>query len=106
MVTLLVIAFRAATAIRKQRKLFAEYGQSTILAFLVFIYPLGPLLLFAGSPFIPKLFLFPLVTVCFIPQLMIGRRQNKAFELSATDKTNSAKESLSTVNLGALTGLI
>ena len=106
LITLLVVAFRAAISIRKNHDIFAEYNQSTILALLVLIDPLGPLLLILGSPYIPKLYLFTLVIACFIPQLIIGRRQNRVFELSGTDKTDTAREALSIVNVGALIGLI
>jgi len=104
-ITLLVISYKASGSIRKNSEILKELDQSNILSILVFIYPVGPLLLFTGS-FIPVMVLYPLVAACFVPQLVIARKQINALSCTGTDRADEAKEALSFASLGAMIGLI
>lgn len=105
-ITLFYISYKASREILSNRKIFTEFNQSLILAIIVFIYPLGPILLYVGSFYVYKIILFPVLALCYLPQLLIAMKQTKIFEVAGTDRVNNAKEALSLVTVGSILGLI
>lgn len=105
LITFLVIAFRASNALRKNSHIFYEYKLITSLPVLVFLYPVGPLLLLAGN-LLHAFYLYPLAIFCYIPQLIIARRNSLILETAGTDRVDDAKSALTLTTLGALAGLL
>lgn len=105
-ITLIVIAVKASKAIRAQSDTFAEFEQSKILAFLVFLYPAGPIFMNLSGAWFPAILVFALVATCYIPALVIARKQNSAFQMAGTDRVRASKEALTSVVSGAIIGLI
>ena len=103
---LFVLAYRSSRAVLKNKIIFKEFNETIILSLLVWLYPLVPFLLFLLSPLIEKVYLHPILLMFYIPQILIARKQNRAFEFSGTDRVNPAKEALNTVVIGAIIGII
>ena len=104
-ITLLVISYRSAKAIRNNSNILEEFKQSKILSILVFIYPIGPLLMYTSSV-IPLVIIYPLAAACYIPQLIIARKQNEILSCTGTDRVYEVKKAISLASLGALIGLV
>ena len=105
LITLLYISYKASKSLRNESEVLKEFNISNTLSFLVFIYPLGPVLLIFGAV-IPHIILYPLVAACFLPQLLLAIKQKSLLELTGTDRANKAKEALSLASLGAIVGLL
>lgn len=105
-VTLLVIAISASKAIRTQSVIFAEFEQSNVLAFMVFLFPAGPLIMIFGAAIFPAIVVFILAAICYIPALLIARRQKSAFQMAWTDRVRASREALTGVISVAFIGLI
>ena len=104
--TLIYISYKASSGILKNKEIFKEFNQSMLLSVIVYVYPLGPVFLYVGSLFLYKNILFPLLVLIYVPQLLIAKKQMKAFEMSGTDRVFGAKDALSFVTVGSILGLI
>src|SRR4026209_1592565 len=91
---LIVLACMAADISRRvhlHRAIFVQLGQSTSIAWLVWLYPMPFLLpLFAKSFFAFVLFRIPLGVLFFIPALMSANETRKCFELSGDGRVKPA----------------
>ena len=105
-ITLFVIALKASNAIRTQSVIFTEFEQSNILALLVFLYPAGPIIKNLRGLYFPAVLVFGLAALCYIPALVIARKQSSVFQMAGTDRVRKSKEALTSVISGALVGLI
>lgn len=105
-ITLLVIALKASKAIRTQSAIFTEFEQSNVLALLVFLYPAGPIIKILGGAYFPAVMVFGLTTICYIPALVIARKQISVFQVAGTDRVRTSKDALTSVVSGAFIGLI
>jgi len=104
-ITLLIITYKSSKSLSDSSEIFKEFNVSRVLSVLVFIYPLGPLLLIFGS-MQPHILLYLLVAACFLPQLVIARKQINALNLLGTNRVKGATDALSLAWLGAIIGLI
>jgi len=105
LITLLFITYKSSKSLRDSSEIFKEFNVSRVLSVLVFIYPLGPLLLIFGSTQ-PRILLYLLVAACYLPQLVIARNQINTLSLFGTDRVKEATDALSLAWLGAIVGLI
>jgi hypothetical protein len=100
-----VMAYRIAIAVRHERPIFLEFGQSRNLGHTAFLFHLGPvatLLLLGRSP----LLAFLATIACYLPGLVLAHRVGAALQRAGTDRVNAAK-SVATQAFGtALVGLI
>ena len=84
-----VMAWRISTAIRRESHIFAEFNQPRSLAFLVLLFPLGPLVLFFAA--LLPLLAWPLAAACFVPALVVSRQRIYVFERAGTDRVRAAR---------------
>ncbi len=101
-----VMAVRIAKSISREAAIFREFKQSRMLAILVFLFPIGPIMLFAGPRFFGSPLQFLASAACFVPALMVARRNNRVFGSAGTDRVKKAKNAVSEAFSTALGGLI
>ena len=100
------VAVHAAIAIRREAKVLAEFGQSTALAGIVWLFPLGPLLLEFG----PRTMQFPLpqslALACYLPAIAVARKQIRALEAARNERTRGAQHAAERVFGIAVAGVL
>ncbi len=99
------MAYRVASAVRRESPIFLEFHQSRALGVTVFLFPLAPiatLFLVARSP------LLALIAglACYLPSLLIAHRITGALERAGTDRVKEARAAASQAFGIALIGLI
>ena len=104
-ITLLYIAYKASKSLNKEPEILNEFGISKILSLLVYIYPLGPILLIFGAV-IPQIFLYPIVAGCYLPQLILAKKQSLILESVGTNRVKELENGISLAIIGAIIGLI
>ena len=85
-----VMAVRIAKAIRQNAAIFREFNQPRTLAFLVFLFPLGPFILLFGIRYLPFLLVPIAAAGCYLPALLAARKPIQVFERAGTDRVNRA----------------
>ncbi len=89
------------------RAVFAQLGQPTSIAWLVWLYPLPFFLpLFAKSFFAFMLFRVPLGVLFFLPALMSARVTGRCFELSGDDRVKQAKAAVDMTMCAGIMGIM
>jgi hypothetical protein len=101
-----VMAVRIARIVHAESAVFLEFKQSRSIAALVFLFPLGPLVLFMGTFRLGWLVAIVLATACYLPGLVVARRRVAAFERAGTDRVHPAKSAASQAFGTALAGLM
>jgi hypothetical protein len=101
-----VIAVRIARIVHAESAVFLEFKQSRSIAALVFLFPLGPLVLLLGTFRLGWLVAIVLATACFLPGLVVARQRVDAFERAGTDRVHPAKNAASRAFGTALAGLL
>jgi len=104
-ITLLFIAYRSSKAINNESEILNEFNISKILVFLVYIYPIGPILLVFGAV-IPQAILYPIVAVCYLPQLWLAKKQSLKLESAGTNRVKELSKGISLAIIGAIVGLL
>ena len=97
---MLIISYKASSAIRKNSLIFSEFNLSKVLSLLVYTYPLAPILIMTNNE-TAILLLYSLVLIGYIVSLVISKKQSVVLSHAGTDRVNSAKDALSLVTLGA-----
>ena len=104
LIILACIAVDISRRVYANRTLFDETGQTTTLAWLVWLFPLPFLFpLFGKTLFVFVLFRIPLGALFFVPALLSARETRKAFEVSRNPRI---KPALSAVDLAVTTGML
>src|SRR5713101_4532957 len=101
-----VMAVRIAKAVSRESAIFREFNQSRALAIVVFLFPLGPIVLLVGSARLGLPLPFVLSAACFIPALILAQRNRQAFERAGTDRVKKAQGAVLEAFGIALAGLI
>ena len=101
-----VMAVRVARTVQVESAIFMEFKQSRSIAALVFLFPLGPLVLLLGTFRLGWLVAIVLATACYLPGLVVARRRVAAFERAGTDRVHPAKSAASQAFGTALVGLV
>ena|SRR5690349_2969683 len=101
-----VMAVRIARVVRAESAIFLEFKQSRSIGVLVFLFPLGPLVLLIGSFRLGWLVAAVLATACYVPALLVARRRLAAFERAGTDRVHLARRAVSQAFGTALVGLL
>jgi hypothetical protein len=104
------LIIQACTAVDISRRVYAncavfdEAGQTTTLAWLVWLYPLPFIFpLFGKTIFVFMLYRIPLGALFFVPALLSAHETRKCFELSRNPRT---KYVLAAVDLAVTTGIL
>jgi hypothetical protein len=101
-----VMAVRIARVVRVESAIFLEFKQSRSIGLLVFLFPLGPLVLLLGTFRLGWLVAIVLATACYLPALLVARRRVAAFERAGTNRVHPAKRAASEAFGTALAGLV
>lgn len=101
-----VMAVRIARVVHTESAIFLEFKQSRSIGALVFLFPLGPLVLLIGSFRLGWLVAAVLATACYLPGLLVARRRVAAFERAGTDRVHPARSAVSQAFGTALAGLL
>ena len=104
--TLFVIAFRVSRAVLREGNIFQEFNASKTLAFLVLLYPVGPIVLFILPIKLGWVLSALLATACYLPAMLASRRLQNIFERSGTDRTKKALSATTLAFGGSLIGVI
>ncbi len=100
------MAFKIYRQLRREKFILSEFKQSGTLALLVLLFPVGSLVMLLGSYAIPFPFAFILATGCYIPTLLIARRQLRSLETAGTDRVQTAQSAISSAFGTALVGMV
>ena len=101
-----VIALRIAWSVFKDAGVYREFQQTQFLAPAVLLYPLGPLLLFAGPARVGWLLSVLAAVACYLPGLFISTRDRRAFERVGSGRAEPALHSASVALATAVGGLV
>lgn len=101
-----VMAVRIARVVHAESAIFLEFKQSRSIGVLVFLFPLGPLVLLIGTFRLGWLIAAVLAAACYLPVLLVARRRLAAFDRAGTDRVHSARSAVSQAFGTALAGLL
>jgi hypothetical protein len=92
LIALVGVATDTARAVHRERAVFAELGQTTVIKWLVWLYPL-PLVIPLLGPSAARYLLFPvpLGVLFFVPAIAAGLRNQRRFERAGTDRVDRAQ---------------
>ncbi|MBD3669548.1 MAG: hypothetical protein HUJ29_02155 [Gammaproteobacteria bacterium] len=99
----LVMTYKIFLGIGKEAAIFREYNQPLTLKLLILLFPVGPFIYSFVSVTAGWLPAGIVSYLCYLPALIISRKNINAFERSGTDRTNKA---LSVSNLAFGTSLL
>src|SRR5262245_13711650 len=105
-IVFVAMAVRIARTVHAESAIFREFNQSRSIAALVFLFPLGPLVLLLGTSRLGWLVAVVLATACYLPALVAARRRVAAFDRAGTDRVHPAKNAASQAFGTALVGLL
>ena len=100
-----VMSVRIARSVLRESAIFREFNQSRALGLVVFLFPLGSLVLFAGVGRLGALLAFPLAAICYVPGLIVAHRLGNALERAGTDRVKGVRSAASQAFGTALVGL-
>ena len=101
-----VVAYRLSAALSRESSILAEFGQTKALTFAVLLFPLGPMLLILAPLVLPSLVALMAAAVCYLPALLVARKQDRALQMSGTDRVNAARSTVESSFGAALAGLL
>ncbi|MFK5893907.1 MAG: hypothetical protein QM504_11865 [Pseudomonadota bacterium] len=103
-ITLLYIAYKSSKTINNESEILKEFSISKALSFLVYIYPAGPILVIF-SAVVPQVILYPIVAACYLPQLILAKKQSIILERAGTNRVKELEKGLTLAIIGAIIGL-
>jgi hypothetical protein len=83
------IAYRTYMGIRRESAIFAEFQQSTALAYTALLFPLGPIAMLVIGIRAP-IIAIPICAACYLPSLVLARRLTNRFDRAGTDRVKAA----------------
>jgi|ERR1043166_668269 hypothetical protein len=100
-------AVAANLKIKKEEVVFREFGQSTAIRWLIWLYPLPLLLPFVYSPLTGLLLIpLPLDVLFFLPAVVCAKANKKAFQRTGTDRARRAEEAADYVITSGLIAML
>lgn len=102
-IVLSVLTIRIFIRIRGQASVFREFAQSTVLAPLVLLFPVGPLVLLFLTPVTGTIIAFLLSVACYLPALLVSSRQKARLECAGTSRVDEA-EKVATITFATAIG--
>ena len=102
----IVMSYRVASGVIREAVVLREFNQSRTLAFVVLLFPLGPVILLAGSYFLPFPIAYIAAAACYVPALAFSHLYGRALETAGTDRVQKAQASISQAFGTALVGII
>jgi NADH:ubiquinone oxidoreductase subunit 6 (subunit J) len=105
-IVFVVMAIRIARVVQAESAIFREFKQSRSIGALVFLFPLGQLVLTLGTYRLGWLVAIVLATACYVPGLVVSSKRTTAFERAGTDRVRRARNAASQAFGTALVGLL
>jgi hypothetical protein len=92
LIALIAVATDTVRAVHRERKMFAEFGQTTAIEWLVWLYPL-PLAIPILIPPLARYLLFPIPfgVLFFLPAIVVATLNRRRFERAGTDRVDRAQ---------------
>lgn len=107
LIVLACVATDISRRVHLNRAVFTQLGQTTSIAWLVWLYPLPFFLpLFAKSFFAFTLYRIPLGILFFVPALMSARATRKCFELSGDGRVKPALAAVGMTECAGIMGIM
>jgi hypothetical protein len=101
-----VMAARIAHLVWRETAIYREFNQSRSLGYLVFLFPVGPILALTTTFRLGWLVALVLVLGCYLPGFIAARRHLSFFERAGTDRVKSAESAASQAYGTAIVGFI
>ena len=83
------IGYRVLVAVRRESAIFAEFKQSTALAYTSLLFPVGPIAMLLIGLRAP-LAGIAVCAACYLPSPVLGRRLMVVFDRAGTDRVRTA----------------
>jgi hypothetical protein len=106
LIVMTVAAVRSANTLRRQRALFREFNASETIIPLIYLFPIGPLVLLVFPMFVGVFSSALLALACYLPALYLLRSIRAVFEQSGTDRTKEIQDALSIIFITGLGGVV
>jgi len=101
-----VMAARIAQSVRRESAIYREFNLPQSLGYLVFLFPLGPVLSLTITLRLGWLVAVVLVLACYLPSFLVARRHLSIFECAGTDRVKGAERAASQAYGTAIVGFI
>jgi hypothetical protein len=107
LICLIGVAIETARTVHRERAIFVEFGQTTVVELLVWLYPL-PL----AIPFlVPQLvgfllFPIPLGILFFLPAMAVGNVNRRCFQQAGTDRVDRAQRAADHVVMSGVLAIV
>ena len=105
LISLAVMTYRVWSGVSREAEIFREFNQARTLAIVSLLFPLAPIILLLGMVHVGAVVSLVGAAVCFLPALVIARRNVRVFERSGTDRVNGAISAASQAVGTAIAGL-
>ncbi len=102
----LVMAIHIARVVVQESAIYSEFGQSRGLAGAVALFPLGPVALMALTFRLGQLPAAIVALACYLPAMVISRRQFRVFDQSGTDRTKQSQHAVSRAFAASIVGIL
>ena len=107
LVALIVVAYNTQKAVRRERKTFAEFEQTTAIEWLVWLFPLPLAISILVPPLAPHLlFPIPLGVLFFVPATLVAALNRRRFERAGTDRVDRAQRAADYVVMSGMLAII
>ena len=106
LVALLVVSYRIASALRREKSIAEEFHVHKGVTPLVVLYPLGPIVLLASAFVVPFPIAHILAIACFVPGMLLARSQSRRLDSAGTDRVRGIQSALTEAFGAALLGLL
>lgn len=100
------MAFRIAKTVRRESAILREFGQSRSLAFLVFLFPLGPFIYLLTVYRLGWIIAVVAAAACYLPSFIVAKRQLHVFDRAGTDRVRAAQGAATQALGTAIGGLV
>ena len=100
------MAFRISKMLRDEAITLEIHDLSRTLQVRVFLFPVGPSALLYGAFYAPLALAAVGALLCYVPVLLIARRQSSKLQTAGTDRVAKAESAISEEFCVALVGVI
>lgn len=100
------LSYHVSLGTHKQKKVFIEFGQRTTIFWLVWLIPLGAMIVTFLSTYFGWLITYLVSMVCLIIVAYEIKCRTSAFETSGTSRTSEALKIIQTATLNVIIGFV
>ncbi len=104
---LIGIAIDTARTVNRERDIFAEFGQTTAVTWLVWLYPLPLVIPIVNTSLARHLFFpVPFGILFFLPAIAVAAANRRRFECAGTDRADRAQRAADRVVMSGVLGAL